>query len=239
MLANAVVVIPTFNERNGIVKTILDIKRKAPGISIIVVDDNSPDRTAELVISQFGKDEKIQVFVRKAKEGRGSAVIFGFKKALKIDSIKYFIEMDADQCHNPIYIKKLIDKCRHVDVVVASRYLPKSKVVGWSFKRRILSRGMNIVAKTLLQVPISDYTDGFRCYSRKAALFLSSQEFYSKGFVVLSETAYRCFKKGYIIMEIPIHIHFKQVSKSNLNLHEVKEAVFTLFRLRFSKSLSF
>lgn len=227
------VIIPTYNERNGVIEVISSTKSEAPGAGIIIVDDNSPDKTANLVRSRFKKDKKVQVVVRKEKGGRGSAVMHGFREGLKNKQAKYFIEMDADLCHDPKYIKQLVDTCKHADVVIASRYLPQSKTTGWSMKRKLMSRAINALAKILLRIPISDYTDGFRCYSRDAVAFLCSQKFRSRGYIVLSEAAFLCYKKGLVIKEIPIDIHFKNVSKSNLNAKEIKEAFVTLFGLRF------
>ncbi len=229
------VVIPTYNERNGVVQAILSIKSEVPDAEIIIVDDNSPDNTANLVKARFRKDKKVRVVVRKKKGGRGSAVMRGFSEGLKNKHAKYFIEMDADLCHNPKYIKQLVDTCRKADVVIASRYLPGSKVTGWSMKRKLMSHAINTLAKLLLRIPISDYTDGFRCYSRNTVKFLCSQKFRSRGYIVLSEAAFLCFKKGFVLKEVPINIHFKSVSKSNLNAKEVKEALLTLLRLRFFK----
>lgn len=229
------VIIPTYNERNGVVEAILSIKRDVPTAEIIIVDDNSPDKTANLVKSRFRQDKRIRVLVRKEKGGRGSAVMHGFSEGLKNKRAKYFIEMDADLCHNPKYINQLIDMCKYADIVIASRYLPGSKVTGWSTKRKLMSHAINALAKLLLRIPISDYTDGFRCYSRDAVEFLCSQKLRSRGYIVLSEAAFLCFKKGFVLKEIPINIHFKSVSKSNLNAKEVKEALFTLLGLRFFK----
>lgn len=233
MNAKIAVIIPTYNEHNGIVQAIKQVKTYAPEAEIYIVDDNSPDHTARFVQSKFAADKKVHVVIRKEKGGRGSAVLYGFVHALKNKSTKYFIEMDADLCHNPKYIKILAATAHHADVVIASRYLPKSRSTGWSIKRQLMSRAINTFAKFFLRIPISDYTDGYRCYSRRAVEFLCSQKFKSKGYIVLSEAAYLCFKKGFILKEIPINIHFRSISKSNLNLQEVKEALTTILRLRF------
>ena len=229
------VIIPTFNERKGVIDAILSIKSEAPEAEVIIVDDNSPDRTADLVRSRFKHDRKVSVVVRKEKGGRGSAVMHGFREGLKNKNAKYFIEMDADLCHDPKYIKALVEKCENADVVIASRYLPSSHIYGWNFKRKLMSFLINSYAKFWLRIPITDYTDGFRCYSRRAVEYLCSQKLKSRGYVVLSEAAFLCFKKGLVLKEIPVDIHFKSVSKSNLNIKEVKEALFTILQLRFSK----
>jgi dolichol-phosphate mannosyltransferase len=229
------VIIPTYNEKEGIIKSIKRIKTHVPKAHIIIVDDNSPDKTSHLVLSKYKNDKKVTVIVRREKNGRGSAVIAGYKEGLKDKTAKYFVEMDADLCHDPKYIKPLVEKCKKADVVIASRYSPASKMTGVSFKRRLVSLSVNAFAKLLLQIPISDYTDGFRCYSRKAVIFICSQKLISKGYIVLSEVAYRCYKEGFIFDEIPIDFHYKFVSKSNLNAKEVREAFITLLKLKLYK----
>lgn len=228
------VIIPTYNEQAGIVGTILKVKSELPDVNIIIVDDNSPDKTGQFVKSLFKKNKKVKVISRKEKSGRGSAVIAGFKKALKNKKAKYFIEMDADLCHDPKYIKELVEKCKKADVVIASRYLPKSKVTGRTLKRKLLSISINIFSRWLLKIPITDYTNGFRCYSRKATKALCLHKFISQGFIVLSEAAFVCKKKGFKFDEVPINFHYEFVSKSNLNLKEAKEAFVTLLKLKFS-----
>lgn len=229
------VVIPTYNAKESIIDTIRKIKLEVPGANMLIVDDNSPDKTAMHVRSLFKSDKQVRVIVRGKKGGRGSAVIAGFKEGIKNKNIQYFVEMDADLCHNPKYIKKLVNMCKKADVVIASRYLAKSRIYGWTIKRKLMSFAINTFAKILLRIPISDYTDGFRCYSKKAVDFICSYEIKSRGYIVLSEVAYLCYKKGFRFAEVPIDFYFKPVTKSNLNLREVKEALKTIIRLRFTK----
>lgn len=229
------IIIPTYNARQSIVDSIRKIKKVVPHVRILIVDDNSPDKTAELVTKTFSKDKTVQVLKRPGKGGRGSAVIAGLKQLYKNKKIKFFIEMDADLCHNPKYISILVEKCKKADVIIASRYLPQSRIYGWNLKRKLMSRSINIFAKLMLRIPISDYTDGFRCYSRKAVAIITTHEVKSRGYIVLSETAYICYKKGLKFDQIPIDFYFEAVTKSNLNVREVKEALKTIIFLKFSK----
>lgn len=229
------IVIPTYNASESIVKTITQIKQIVPEAIVLIVDDNSPDKTAQIVTRAFAKDKTITVLKRKNKGGRGSAVIAGLKQLLQNKSLLYFIEMDADLCHDPKYIPALVEKCKKADVIIASRYLPESKITGWNLKRKLMSFSINTFAKLLLQIPISDYTDGFRCYSKKAVEIISSYQVKSQGYIVLSEVAYLCYKKGLTFAEVPIDFYFEPVTKSNLNSREVKEALLTVIRLPFTK----
>ena len=233
-----IIVVPTYNAREVIVENIKKIQAHVPKAKIIIVDDNSPDQTSQLVDSKFKTDKRVFILNRKEKAGRGSAIIAGFKEGLKNNNAKYFIEMDADLCHNPKYIKQMIDKCKKADVVIASRYMPTSKITGWNLKRKLMSFSINKFAKILLKIPISDYTNGFRCYSRKAVEFIVDHKLKSQGYIVLSEVAYLCYKNGLVLAEFPIDFHFKEVTKSNLNWMEIKEAFWTLIQLRFMKNFS-
>lgn len=234
-MKNLGIVIPTYNAKESIVDSLNKIKKEVPQSIILIVDDNSPDKTYELVAKSFRNDNSVLLLKRDNKGGRGSAVIAGLKELYKNKQIQFFIEMDADLCHNPIYIKQLVEKGKKVDVVIASRYLPQSRIFGWNVKRKIMSYAINSYAKLLLHIPISDYTDGFRCYSRRAVAIITTHNIQSRGYIVLSEIAYVCYKKGLTFDELPIDFYFKSVTKSNLNTKEIKEALITLIRLRFTK----
>src|SRR3989344_5432646 len=164
---NQLIIIPTYNAKAGIVKLISEILIKTPHAKIIVVDDNSPDKTAALVKNKFSSNSKVSIIIRENKGGRGSAVIEGFKKGLRDKKIDLFIEMDADLIHDPNDLQKLIDKSKKYDVVVASRYLLKSQILKWSLKRKTLSRLANLWIKFMLGISLTDNTGGFRCYRRK------------------------------------------------------------------------
>ena len=126
------VIIPTYNAKNTIQKVITNVLSSAPGCAIFVVDDNSPDKTAQIVKNKFRLQPLVRVIVRSEKGGRGSAVIHGLGHAMEDKNILYFVEMDADLCHNPKYIPVLVNSCDKTDVAIASRYKKGSK----NYKRR-------------------------------------------------------------------------------------------------------
>ena len=130
-----IAVIPTYNARAGIVKPITRILEIQEDAKIIVVDDNSPDTTADLIREKFAQDKRVVFIVRKGKGGQGSAVITGFKEGLKDENVHLFFEMDADLVHDPNDISKMIEKSKECDIVVDSRYLLSSQITKWSFKR--------------------------------------------------------------------------------------------------------
>lgn len=229
------IIIPTYNAKETIIQLIRKIKSITSQAKIIIVDDNSPDGTGKKVISFFSLDKDVLVISRDKKQGRGSAVLYGFKEALKDKNIEYFIEMDSDLVHDPKYIPKLIEKAKSADIIIASKYHKQSHLYSILFKRLLLSQIMNIAARFLLGIPITDYSNGYRLYKRKVILYLLQQHIESRGFVVLSEIAYLSYKKGFTFSEIPIDFYYTPGTQSNFNTQEIKEAIFTLLRL-FMKS---
>lgn len=233
-MKKSVMIIPTYNSKKTIVDLLKTIFHYQPLTSAIIVDDSSPDDTALEIKKYFAKDKRITLIIRKEKGGRGSAVLRGFKEGLKDKNIEFFIEMDADLCHDPKYISIMIEKCHTYDVIIASKYLRESKINGLNLKRKIFSRIVNFYIKLMLKVPITDYTNGFRCYKRSALEKIDLNSFLSKGFIVLSEIIYKMYKKGCTIGEIPFIFNFNEINKSNFNLSEIKEAFLTILKLKFN-----
>ena len=234
MRNNIAIIIPSYNAKNTIARTITDTFSILPKAEIIVIDDNSPDGTASEIKKYFTQNKRLTLIVREKKEGRGTAILRGFQEGLKNKNIKFFIEMDADLCHDPKYIPLLIEKCKKYDVTIASKYLKESQIYGLNNKRIAFSKLVNYFIRFMLKIPITDYTNGFRCYRRSALEKINLNSFYSKGFIVLSEIAYKLYKKGCTFSEIPFVFNFNSSNKSNFNLKEVKEALFTIIELKFN-----
>lgn len=229
-----VIVIPTYNAKGSIVKVLLGALNNVPNAKIIVVDDNSPDKTAKLISKNFSRDKRVKVIVRKSKAGRGSAVIRGFKEGLKDKNVDLFIEMDSDFAHDSNDLPTLIRKAKQYDVVVASRYMISSQIIKWSLKRRLISRFANLWIKFILGISLTDNTSGFRCYNRQLIEAIDFNLISSKGFIVLTEIAYQIYKKGFSFGEIPIDFTPVDLNRSNLNIKEIKEAFFTVLRLKIA-----
>ena len=182
------IVIPTYNEDRNILSLVKKIKKYVPNANVCIVDDSKKDNIGEIL--KKNKFNKVVYFHRKNKKGRGSAVIFGFKKLFNTNVNQIFIEMDADFSHRPSELKKNIRlfKKYKSDLLISSRYLKKSKILNWSMSRKILSKLSNILAKTILKVNISDYTNGFRIYSNNSInLIIKKCGRIGDGFIVLSE----------------------------------------------------
>lgn len=233
-MQKSVVVIPTYNSKRTIKKLVEKVLQYLPKIKIVVVDDSSPDGTANEIKKYFAKDRRITLIVKERKGGRGSAVIQGFQEGLKDKKVKFLIEMDSDLCHNPKYIPAMIKKCKEYDVVIASKYLKESKIIGLPFKRILFSKTVNLFIRFMLGIPITDYTNGFRCYKRKTLETLSFSQVRSKGFIVLSEIAFIIHKKKFLFSEMPFDFKFEDKNPSNLNFSEMREAFFTILRLKLS-----
>jgi len=187
MVNQIAIIIPTYNEEKNIERLIKNIKLYVGNVLIIVVDDSSNNKISTII-----KKKKLDIlyFNRGKKAGRGSAIIFGLKKLLTKKKIKAFIEMDADFSHNPAELKRNINFFfnNSLDLLIASRYLKRSKIINWSLSRKILSSLANFLTRNLLQIPITDFTNGFRIYSRRSAKkIINNCGKIGDGFIILSE----------------------------------------------------
>lgn len=225
------IVIPTYNEANNI-KKVLDITLKVTDGDVLVVDDNSADETRAVVRGYF-ETGRVRMLERPGKLGLGSAYVCGFKWGLE-RGYDLFFEMDADLSHDPKAITSFIDKIKEGhDMVVGSRYLNNTiSVVGWDFKRLLLSKFGNWYASTLLGLKqFTDLTSGYRCYTRKALEAISLDEMKSNGYAFQIEMVYRVFRAGLRIAEIPIVFYERTGGTSKMSKSIVREAVLLPFKL--------
>ena len=179
------IIIPAYNERKNLKKLVDQINSNLNDIQILIIDDSKVNDSEQTIIDK----KNVHFIYRGKKLGRGSAVLFGLKECLKKD-YNIFIEMDADFSHDPNELQDKIDFFlnNNLDVLIASRYLKNSKIVNWSLSRRIFSKLSNFLAKKLLRIPVSDYTNGYRLYSREAAQLITREcGKICDGFIVLSE----------------------------------------------------
>ena len=182
------IIIPTFNEKENIHRLIKSIKKVVPKAHIVIVDDSIDNEIGKIV--KKNKYLRVNYYHRKNARGRGSAVLFGLRKNFSKDKKCIFIEMDADFSHRPVELKKNIQlfKKKNYDLLISSRYLKNSKIINWPISRKIFSKLSNILAKLVLRVNVSDYTNGFRIYSSKAVnIILSKCGKIGDGFIILSE----------------------------------------------------
>ena len=232
-----VVVIPTYNERENIAKLIPAIFNRIPtGLEVVVVDDNSPDNTADVVVDwQTVYPLSLHLIKREKKMGLGSAYIAGFKKALEIGA-DLIMEMDADFSHNPDDIKKLISACElGADLAIGSRKISGGGIVGWSWWRKFMSDGAMLIARWLLGLKAKDVTAGFRCYKRQVLEAINLEKVTTSGYAFQEETLYRVEKQGFTIREIPVIFNDRTEGKSKLSTKDIVEFFLTIIRLKFKK----
>ncbi len=233
MPGSVLVIIPSYNERENIAALIERLLAVSAAIDVLVVDDDSPDGTSAIVRECTARsDGRLTLITRTGKGGRGSAVLAGFRHALE-HGYQVVFEMDADFSHKPEEIPRFLEAVRRYDMVVGSRYLPGSEIHHWGWKRTFFSRWANRYAKCVLRIPISDYTNGFRCYRREAVEAIEPDKIDAKGYVVLSEVAYQLFRKGFSLGEVPTVFVNRRRGISNLSFHEIKEAFLSVLRIRW------
>lgn len=227
------IIIPTFNEDENIISLLKDIKKNIPTASILIVDD-SKNNNMKKILKKNNFDKKIKYFHRINSRGRGSAVLYGFKQLLKKKSNQIFIEMDADFSHKPSELKKNIRlfKKKKFDLLIASRYLPKSRIVNWPLSRKIFSKLSNILAKAILNIDVKDYTNGFRIYSKKATYLITKKcGKIGDGFIVLSEILLILNINKFKIHEVSTVFVNRKRGESSVNLRLVLQSFIGLIKL--------
>jgi dolichol-phosphate mannosyltransferase len=232
-MSNIAIIIPAYKENENIFRLIKKIKSIIPESYIYIVDD-SPKKN---LIKKKLKNN-INFFYRNKKLGRGSAVIYGLKKAILKKNINIFIEMDADFSHNPTELKKKINffKKNKLDLLIASRYISKSRIINWPYSRKILSFLANFIAKQLLRVPVTDYTNGFRIYSKKSAqVIINECGKIGDGFIILSEILFKIYSHNLKISELPTIFVNRKRGESSLNFSLILFSFFGLIKLIFIK----
>jgi dolichol-phosphate mannosyltransferase len=226
------VVVPTYNERENIGALIGQILAH-PNLRVLVVDDNSPDKTGDLVAAIAQATPRVGLLRRSGKLGLGTAYVAGFKQALAAGA-DYIFEMDADFSHDPAYLPELLAAAEaRWDLTLGSRYIPGGATVDWGLGRRLISRGGNLYAGLVLGLPVSDATGGFRCYRRRVLEGIDLDAVRSNGYAFQIEMVYRTLKAGFSVGEIPISFADRRVGQSKMSWRIVAEALLTVGRLRF------
>ena len=231
---NIGIVIPAFNEENNIERLVKKIKSKFRDSLIIIVDDSRHKKTWQLIKK---KKLKVNYAFRGKKLGRGSAVIFGLKKLMKNKKIKIFVEMDADFSHNPAELPRNINFFRKnsLDLLIGSRYLKKSKIINWSLKRRVFSILANYLARSLLKIPIYDFTNGYRIYSKRAVKkIIKNCGKIDSGFIVLSEILLELHINNFKIREIESIFVDRKRGESSISLKLILVSLYGLIKLYFN-----
>lgn len=225
------VVIPTYNECDSIIRLIPLVLEQAPELEILVVDDNSPDGTAALVERFAETAPRVHLHKRERKLGLGTAYVAGFRFALERD-YDLVLEMDADFSHDPREIPRFIEAAVEADLVIGSRYISEGNTRNWPLRRRLLSQLGNLYAHIVTGMSVRDATSGYRCYRRSLLQRLNLDRISSNGYAFQIEVAFRVWKLGLRIREIPILFVDRVAGQSKLDRRIVWEALWGLWRLR-------
>jgi dolichol-phosphate mannosyltransferase len=234
-MERALVVIPTYNESENISSLIPRILEQDRMFEVLVVDDNSPDGTAQLVRTLQKGNDRIHLIERPSKLGLGTAYVAGFKYAIS-NGFDYVFEMDADFSHDPKALTLLLRKAADYDLVIGSRYISGVNVVNWPMRRLILSYSANIYTRVVTGMPVKDATGGFKCYRRKVLESIDLDSLKSNGYSFQIETNYLAWRKGFRICEVPIIFIDRRVGVSKMSGHIVYEAAWMVWKLKL-KSL--
>ncbi len=229
----ALIVVPTYNEKENIEEIIRTVLAQGDDIDILVVDDNSPDGTGEVVDRLAASEPRIHAIHRESKLGLGSAYIAGFKWALANTDTQFVFEMDADFSHDPNAIPEFLEAVKDHDLVVGSRYLHGITVINWPLSRLILSYGANVYTHIITGLPLKDSTGGFKCFRRETLEQLPLDTIRSDGYSFQIEMNFFCWKKGFRVVEIPILFTDRRVGISKMSRKIIWEAMFMVWRLRF------
>lgn len=224
------IVIPAYNEEENIIRLTDRLFTLDPNWEILVVDDGQ-DKTANLIAERQKNQPRLRLIKRTGKLGRGTAVIAGLQYGLH-NGFEFMVEMDADFSHNPDELPELLKLAAPNRLVIGSRYVSGSKIIGWPLSRRIFSSLANFYAGVILGIGIHDYTNGYRVYGRQAVEMLDFSKIKSSGYIVLSEIAYQLFKRGVEFKERPTLFVNRSRGASNFSLKEIKESLFSVLRIR-------
>lgn len=230
-----IIIIPTYNESQNIEKLLKKIfALNIPDLEVIIIDDNSPDGTSQLVgnlliLQSFN----LHLITRQNKLGLGSAYLTGFKKALSLGA-DYIFEMDADFSHNPDDIPRLLEAAQNADLVIGSRKIAGGEIIGWNFWRKFMSNGAMWLSRLLLGLKVRDVTSGFRCFKRRVLETIPLDEIKSNGYAFQEELLYRAQKSGFTITEIPVIFVDRQEGKSKLSKKDIIEFFLIILRLKYA-----
>lgn len=224
--------IPTYNEKENIKNLINEIlKLRIKDLSVVVVDDNSPDGTWKIVQEISKKNKNVHLLLRKKDKGRGAAGRDGFIYCLK-HKADVVIEMDADFSHDPKYIPQMIEELKNADLILGSRRVEGAKEIGRSFIRRIITYLANFYIRIMLGLKVKDCNSGFRCFKREVLEKINLERLESKGPSIVQEVLFKSHLKGFKIKEIPITFTNRTKGLSKLGIAQLTAAYFMVLKLK-------
>ena len=228
------IISPTYNERKNIQLLVKKVLDPNPDYHLLVVDDNSPDGTAELVKDLQKSYSNLHLEVRPGKAGLGTAYLFGFKWALE-NSYEAIVQMDADLSHDPNDVPRLVSELKDNDLVIGSRYVEGVSVVNWPIRRLILSYGANMYSRTITGMPINDGTGGFKAWRKDLLEKIDLDDVRSQGYSFQIEMNFRAWRKEARIKEMAIIFVDRTIGESKMSKAIMYEAIWMVWRLRIWK----
>lgn len=230
----SLVIIPTYNEIDNIQKMLTTLKELYPKLNVLIIDDGSPDGTADIVKSFQKEHSNVHILERSGKLGLGTAYITGFEWALERD-FEYILEMDCDFSHDPKDIARLIEAAQTNDLVIGSRYVEGIRIINWPFRRLLLSYLASIYTRIITGINVLDVTGGFKCFRRSTLANLDLERVFSNGYSFQIELNFKVFSMGLKIKEVPIIFTERRDGQSKMSGGIIKEAVFGVIMLRLRK----
>jgi len=229
----ALVIVPTYNERENIRRLVDAVLRQDGRLEVLVVDDGSPDGTGQIVAELEAADSRVHLLEREKKMGLGTAYIAGFRWALE-RGYDYVLEMDADFSHDPAHLPQFLRAIEDADLVLGSRYQQgRVTVVNWPIGRLLLSYSANLYARAVTGLPVWDATGGFKCFRRAVLESIDFSRVRSNGYAFQIEMSFRAWKRSFRIVEIPIVFVDRTEGTSKMSKSIVREAIWMVWRLRW------
>jgi dolichol-phosphate mannosyltransferase len=233
----ALVIVPTYNERENLPIIVPLVLEQDPRLEVLVIDDGSPDGTGELADALAEADRRVHVIHRAGKQGLGTAYRLGFRWAIE-QAFDFVFEMDADGSHDPRHLPIFLKEIHDADLVIGCRYFDhRVTVVNWPMKRLLLSYFANIYARVITGLPLWDSTGGFKCYRRAVLERVPLERIQSNGYSFQIEMSFHAWRKGFRLKEIPITFTDRDLGESKMSRAIVYEAIWVVWRLRFAKLL--
>ena len=232
MPERALVIVPTYNERENISRLIESVLGQDPRIEMLIVDDGSPDGTGPIVADISKRNPRVHLLERPRKMGLGTAYLAGFRWAIE-QAYDFVFEMDADFSHDPSHLPQFLTAIQDADLVLGSRYRNgKVTVVNWPIRRLLLSYFANVYARAVTGLPVWDGTGGFKCFRRKVLEAIDLSAVRSNGYAFQIEMSFRAWKSGFHLVEIPIVFVDRTEGESKMSKAIVREAIWMVWRLR-------
>lgn len=230
-MRDTLVIIPTYNEKDNIARIIPATLNACPQADVLIVDDNSPDGTGQLVDSIRTQNPRVFILHRPEKQGLGRAYVAGFQWALE-KSYPFILEMDADFSHDPNTIPVLREAARNgADLVLGSRYIHGIRILNWPMNRLLLSTAAALYVRIITGMPFRDPTGGFKCYRRRVLAALPLHKITSNGYSFQIEMTHTAWHLGFHIVEVPIIFNERRDGQSKMNGRIVNEALWMVWKL--------